>query len=131
MNEAEDLHVHSRAFQKLHGATADTVAPHGVLKEVNLHPSPRALRHRLREFVGNLTFRPKEIFKRNGPFRGANGFEHRGENFVPILQRSDLVSLQQGWPEHVPHRPSEGIVARLIIRRDAAADFLFRREKIA
>ena len=60
MDEPKNLHVYARAFQFLHGATVDRVAPERVLQEMHFYPGPRALRQRRRERVRDFALPSKE-----------------------------------------------------------------------
>ena len=131
MNEAKNLHVHTRAPEQADRAAPHAITPERILEEMHRHAGPRPFRQRLGKFVRDFAFAEEKIFERDRPFRGANRVEHSGEDFVPILQNGDSVPLEQRRPEHVSHRANERVVAGAIIRGDAIPDLLFRREKIS
>jgi hypothetical protein len=131
VDEAKNLDVHSRAPQETDGATAHAIGAECVLKEMHCHAGARAFCQRLRELIGDVAFPEEKILEGDGLFGGANGAKHGGEDFVAVLQRRDFVSFEQRRPEHVAHRSDEGVVARVVIRGDAIANFLFCGEEIS
>ncbi len=101
-----------------------------VLEEMHLHSGPGPLRESGGESVGDLAFLPKEILERDRALRGTNRLEHRGKNLIAILQRGNLVSLDQRRPEQMADRASENFASHVVIGLDRMPNFFLRRKKI-
>ena len=69
MDEAENLHCHTRAFHQLDGAAMYSVTSKRILKKMHFHTVTRAFRKSLSESVRDFAFFEQEIFKCNCPLR--------------------------------------------------------------
>ncbi len=100
--------LHSGLFQPFELRLLQLRAAHRVHDQMDLHATLRFLHEQRHELRAEFARAKDEVLHRDRFLRGANGFEHRGENLVAVDQCRDFVAGEERCIHQVPDRFTEG-----------------------